>query len=74
MKASERKFLIYLVYIFSQCFENQPIESCSHFRYKAAKGRLFVPCKLQNHTNDGKRKSENEERRRREKSNGRLHS
>ena len=66
------QFLIYLVYIFSQFFENKPNESCSHLKDKAGKGRLFGPGKLQNHTNDGKRKSEKEERRRREKNNGRL--
>ena len=51
-------------------FENQPNEICSHFSEKLSKGRFLKPEKLQNHSNEGKGKSGEQERRRREKSNG----
>ena len=43
-------------------FENQPNEICSHMLEKASKGRFFRPDKLQNHSNEGKRKEKKKER------------
>ena len=64
------------VCMFSRVFENQPNEICSHLSEKASKGRFFGPDKLQNHSNEEKRKEkkknceEHIERRRKERSNG----
>ena len=52
------------MFISSRFFENQPNEICSHLSEKASKGRLFGPDKLQNNTNEGKRKGEKERARR----------
>jgi len=61
------KKYIYM-YISSRSIENQPNEIGSHLSEKASKGRLFGPDKLQNHSKGKENeKSENEERRRREK-------
>ena len=57
-------------FISNRFFENQPNEICSHLSEKASKGRFLEPEKLQNHSNEAKGKSEERERRRREKSNG----
>ena len=43
-------------------FENQPNEICSHLSEKASKGRFLKPEKLQNHSNEGKRKEITKER------------
>jgi len=56
-------------------FENQPKEICSHLSKKAPKSRFLKPEKFQNHSNEGKgkekkRKCEEKEGRRSEKSNG----
>ena len=49
-------------YISSRFFENQPNEICNHLCEKASKGRLLTPEKLQNHSNEGKRKEKKKER------------
>ena len=55
------------VCISSRLFENQPNEICSHLSEKASKGMFPKPEKLQNHSNEGKlRKGEKEKK----KSNG----
>ena len=46
----------------SRFFENQPNEICSHLSEKASKGRFLKPEKLQNHSNEGKRKEITKER------------
>ena len=46
----------------SRFFENQPNEICRHLSEKASKGRFRGPDKLQNHTNEGKRKEKKKER------------
>ena len=62
--------------MFSRVFENQPNEICSHLSEKASKGKFFGPDKLQNHSNEEKRKEkkkngeEHIERRTKERSNG----
>ena len=43
---------------------------CSHLSEKRQKAVFWGPDKFQNHANEGKGKSGEEERRRREKSNG----
>ena len=43
-------------------FENQPNEICSHLSEKASKGRFRKPEKLQNHSNEEKRKEITKER------------
>ena len=51
------------VCISSRLFENQPNEICSHLREKASKGMFPKPEKLQNHSNEGKlRKGEKEKK------------
>ena len=42
------------IYIYSQFFENQPNEICSHLSEKASKVGFFKPEKLQSHSNEGK--------------------
>ena len=50
-----RLAVIYIyIYIYSQFFENQPNEICSHLSEKASKVRFFKPEKLQSHSNEGK--------------------
>ena len=49
-------------YISSRFFENQPNEICNHLCEKASKGRFLTPEKLQNHSNEGKRKEKKKER------------
>ena len=44
------------IYIYSQFFENQPNEICSHLSEKASKAGFFKPEKLQSHSNEGKGK------------------
>ena len=59
------------IYIYSQFFENQPNEICSHLSEKASKVGFSKPEKLQSHSNEGKgeegKKSEEKERRGRKK-------
>ena len=51
------------VCISSRLFENQPNEICSHLSEKASKGMFPKPGKLQNHSNEGKlRKGEKEKK------------
>ena len=51
------------VCISSRLFENQPNEICSHLSEKASKGMFPRPEKLQNHSNEGKlRKGEKEKK------------
>ena len=51
------------VCISSRLFENQPNEICSHLSEKASKGMFPMPEKLQNHSNEGKlRKGEKEKK------------
>ena len=51
------------VCISSRLFENQPNEICSHLSEKASKGMFPKPEKLQNHSNEGKlRKGEKEKK------------
>ena len=51
------------VCISSRLFENQPNEICSHLSEKASKGVFPKPEKLQNHSNEGKlRKGEKEKK------------
>ena len=51
------------VCISSLLFENQPNEICSHLSEKASKGMFPKPEKLQNHSNEGKlRKGEKEKK------------
>ena len=51
------------VCISSRLFENQPNEICSHLSEKASKGMFPMPEKLQNHSNKGKlRKGEKEKK------------
>ena len=46
----------------SRFFENQPNEICSHLSEKASKSRFLKPEKLQNHSNEEKRKEITKER------------
>ena len=46
--------LPWYIYIYSQFFENQPNEICSHLSEKASKVGFFKPEKLQSHSNEGK--------------------
>ena len=51
------------VCISSRLFENQPNEICSHLSEKVSKGMFPMPEKLQNHSNEGKlRKGEKEKK------------
>ena len=51
------------VCISSRLFENQPNEICCHLSEKASKGMFPKPEKLQNHSNEGKlRKGEKEKK------------
>ena len=51
------------VCISSRLFENQRNEICSHLSEKASKGMFPKPEKLQNHSNEGKlRKGEKEKK------------
>ena len=45
-------------YISSRFFENQPNEVCSRLSKKASKGTFLEPEKLQNHSNENRRKKE----------------
>ena len=54
--------IFHLKYIYSQIFENQPNEICSHSSEKASKGMFLKPKKLQNTSNEGKGKEKKNER------------
>ena len=55
--------LPWYLYIYSQFFENQPNEICSHLSEKASKVGFFKPEKLQSHSNEGKGKEGKKKRR-----------
>ena len=48
------RIAVIYIYIYSQFFENQPNEICSHLSEKASKVGFFKPEKLQSHSNEGK--------------------
>ena len=48
------RLAVIYIYIYSQFFENQPNEICSHLSEKASKVGFFKPEKLQSHSNEGK--------------------